>query len=352
MIIALDGMGSDNHPLPEIEAALLAQKERKLKVILTGDREKLLTTAKKHSIDVSDIEIVHTTETITMDDHPGVAIRKKKNSSMMVALRLVREGRAGAVVSAGNSGAFMAGSVFTLGRLKGVDRPAFIGMMPTMKGWCAVIDMGANVDCKPAHLFQFAVMGSVYSKNMMGIEKPTVGLLSNGTEETKGNELTRTVNEMLKRSNLNYIGYIEGRDIFYGKADVVVCDGFVGNVFLKASEGLAEAVGHLLKETVIKSPLALIGTILAYPTLKKFKKRWDYSEYGGAPLIGVKGLAIVCHGSSSSKAIKNAIFLAHDYLEKGINEKIVEELHQNEDLNYSANKVSKNTSEINDTQRE
>jgi glycerol-3-phosphate acyltransferase PlsX len=338
MIIALDGMGTDNHPSPEIEAAVQAQRERKIKVVVVGDEKKLTETARKHSLDYREIEIVHTSEVITMDDHPGVAIRKKKNSSMMTALKLVKEGKAGAVVSAGNSGAFMGGAIFTLGRLKGVDRPAFVGMMPTMKGWSAVIDMGANVDCKPVNLLQFAVMGSVYSKNMLGIEKPRVGLLSNGTEETKGNELTRAVNEMLKKSNLNYIGYIEGRDIFYGKADVIVCDGFVGNVFLKASEGLAEAVAHLLKETVLKSPLALLGTLLAYPTLKKFKKRWDYSEYGGAPLIGVKGLAIVCHGSSSAKAIKNAIFLAHDYLEKGINDKIVYELHKNEDLNNSDNR--------------
>lgn len=333
MIIALDGMGTDNHPLPEIEAALLAQKERKLKVILTGDREKLLAVARKNSTSIQDLEILHTDEVITMEDHPAQAIRKKKNSSMMVALKLVQEGKAGAVVSAGNSGAFMGGAIFTLGRLRGVDRPAFIGMMPTMKGWCAVIDMGANVDCSSDNLVQFAIMGSVYAKNMMNIDKPRVGLLSNGTEETKGNELTRKVNALLKKSSLNYIGYIEGRDIFYGKADVVVCDGFVGNVFLKASEGLAEAVGHLLKQTVMKSPLALLGTILALPTLRKFKKRWDYSEYGGAPLIGVKGLAIVCHGSSSAKAIKNALLLAYDYLDRGINDKIVEELHKNEDLN-------------------
>lgn len=333
MIIALDGMGTDNNPLPEINAAIQAQRERKIKVVITGDKKRLVEIAQKHSLDYRELEIIHTSEAITMDDHPGVAIRKKRDSSMMIALRLVMEEKAGAVVSAGNSGAFMAGSIFTLGRLKGVDRPAFVGMMPTMKGWSTVIDMGANVDCRTENLLQFAIMGSVYSKNMMGIEKPRVGLLSNGTEETKGNELTRAVNEILKKTNLNYIGYIEGGDIFYGKADVVVCDGFVGNVFLKASEGLAEAVGHLLKETVIKSPLALLGTLLAYSTLKKIKKRWDYSEYGGAPLIGVKGLAIVCHGSSSSKAIKNAIFLAHDYLEKGINDKIVKELHKNEGLN-------------------
>ncbi len=341
MIIALDGMGTDNHPLPEIEAALLAQRERKIKIVITGDKEKLIATARKHSLNYSELEIIHTPEAITMEEHPGVAIRKKKDSSMMIALRLVKEGKAEAVVSAGNSGAFMAGAIFTLGRLRGVDRPAFVGMIPTMKGWCTVIDMGANVDCKTENLLQFAIMGSVYSKNMMGIERPRVGLLSNGTEETKGNELTRAVNELLKKTNLNYIGYIEGRDIFYGKADVVVCDGFVGNVFLKASEGLAEAVIHLLKETVIKSPIALLGTLLAYPALKKFKKRWDYSEYGGAPLIGVKGLAIVCHGSSSSKAIKNAIFLAHEYIERGINDKIVDELHRNEDLKGGMERDSK-----------
>jgi len=340
MIIALDGMGSDNHPIPEVEAAITAQREGKLKVIVTGNKEKIIETAKKHSLNYNELEILHTDEVITMEDHPSIAIRKKKNSSMMVALQLVRDGKADAVVSAGNSGAFMAGAIFILGRLRGVDRPAFIGMVPTMKGWTSVIDMGANVDCKPENLIQFAVMGSVYSKNMMGIEKPRVGLLSNGTEESKGNELTRTVNEMLKKSSLNYIGYIEGRDIFYGNADVVVCDGFVGNVFLKASEGLAEAVVHVLKETIKKSPLAILGALLAYPTLNRIKKRWDYSEYGGAPLIGVKGLAIVCHGSSSAKAIKNAILLASDYVQKGVNAKIVEELHRNEELNnYSSKKA-------------
>lgn len=338
-IFALDGMGSDNCPFPEVEAAVQVYKDKGIKPIIVGSEPKLRDACKKLGLSESDLMIHHTDDVVTMEDHPSAAIRKKKESSMMVAIRMVHEGKAGAVVSAGNSGAFMAGAIFILGRLNGVDRPAIAGMMPTMKGPTVVLDMGANVDCKPEHLIQFAAMGSVYARNMLGKPSPTIGVLNNGTEDSKGNELTRAVHSILKKSSLNYTGYIEGRDIFRGDVDVIVCDGFVGNIFLKTSEGLAETMGTLIKASVKKSPMALFGMLLALPTLKKVKKRWDYSEYGGAPLIGVKGLAIISHGRSSAKALKNAIIMANDYLEKGVNEKIVDELHKNWDMKNETGRV-------------
>jgi glycerol-3-phosphate acyltransferase PlsX len=247
-----------------------------------------------------------------MHDSASDAVRRKKDSSIRVAFNLLKEGRVNAVVSAGNSGATMAVGMFVLKRIQGIDRPAIATVVPNLKDQTLVLDVGGNVDCKPPHLVQFALMGSVYASQMLGKPSPRVGLLSNGAEESKGNELTREANQILKRTSLNYVGYTEGRDIYNANVDVVVCDGFVGNVVLKVSEGLAEAIGAILREEFGSRLLSKLGYLLARPALKAFKKKVDYAEYGGAPLLGVQGTAMICHGSSNPQAIMNAIKMAHD----------------------------------------
>jgi glycerol-3-phosphate acyltransferase PlsX len=252
-----------------------------------------------------------------MHDSASDAIRKKRDSSIRVAFELVKNGESDAVVSAGNSGATMAAGMFVLKRLKGIDRPAIAQIFPTLRDRTLVLDVGGNVDCKPVHLVQFAIMGEVYTKYAMGIDNPRIGLLSNGEEES------------LKKIPLEYAGYVEGRDIFNGQVDVVVCDGFVGNVVLKLSEGLVEAAVRMLKEEIKKSFLSKIGYLLAYRAFYNFKKKVDYAEYGGAPLLGINGVGMICHGGSNAKAIKNAIRFAHEYAQKGVNRKIAEKLQEN-----------------------
>jgi glycerol-3-phosphate acyltransferase PlsX len=244
-----------------------------------------------------------------------------------VAFELVKAGEAEAVVSAGNSGATMAAGMFVLKRVKGIDRPAIATIFPTLKGQTLVLDVGGNVDCKPVHLIQFAIMGEVYARDVMGIENPRVGLLSNGEEESKGNDLTRETHAILKQLPFNYAGYIEGRDIFNGRVAVVVCDGFVGNVVLKLSEGLAEAVSTMLKAEIKRSAIAKLGYILSSGAFKRFKKRVDYSEYGGAPLLGIEGVGMICHGGSNAKAIKNAIRMAHEYARRGVTRHLAEKMN-------------------------
>jgi glycerol-3-phosphate acyltransferase PlsX len=264
-----------------------------------------------------------------MHDSASDAVRKKKDSSIRVAFELVKNGEADAVVSAGNSGATMAAGMFVLKRLKGIERPAIAQIFPTLEGKTLVLDVGGNVDCKPVHLMQFAVMGEVYARHVMGVENPRVGLLSNGEEESKGNELTRETHQLLKQRTPAYAGYVEGRDIFNGMVDVVVCDGFVGNVVLKLSEGLAEAVGKMLKDEIKKSLLSKIGYLLSRQAFSNFKRKVDYAEYGGAPLLGIDGVGMICHGGSNAKAIKNAIRFAHDYASKGVTRRMGEKLLEN-----------------------
>ena len=329
MRVAVDGMGGDNAPVIEVEGAVAAAREFGIAVTLVGDRESLRQQLAKYQCTGLDICIVHASEVVGMHDSASDAIRKKKDSSIRVSYDLVKDGKADAVVSAGNSGATMAAGMFVLGRLKGIDRPAIATIFPTLSGKTLVLDVGGNVDCKPQNLVQFALMGEVYARYFMDMENPKVGLLSNGEEESKGNELTRETNTLLRDLPFNYLGYVEGRDIFNGCVDVVVCDGFVGNVVLKLSEGLAEAVGKMLKDEIKQSFLSKVGYLLARRAFKNFKKKVDYSEYGGAPLLGINGVGMICHGGSSAKAIKNAIRFAHDYARKGVNQKMAEKLQQN-----------------------
>lgn len=341
MTIALDAMGGDHAPQVEVEGAVMAAREKNMPILLVGKKDHVARELGRYKTNGLLLDIHDAPQVVGMNDSPSHALRKKRDSSLGMAFDLVKRGEAGAVVSAGNSGAMMAFAMFVLGRQEGVERPAIAGVLPTVKGMTIVLDMGANVDCKPIHLVQFAVMGSVYARSMFGKERPTVGVLSNGEEEEKGNELTRETHEILKGTSINYIGYVEGRDIYEGDADVVVCDGFIGNVLLKASEGLAEAMGKMLKEEFTRDPLSLIGALLVRRALSRFRKKVDYSEYGGAPLLGVNGLGIICHGGSNAKAVKNAIALAGHYLEQGVNEKIVEELGKNKELGLLKEKAKR-----------
>ncbi len=329
MRVAIDAMGGDNAPGVEVEGAVIAAREYSLSVTLVGDEERIRAELARHDTTGLDISIHHASEVVGMHDSPSDVMRKKKDSSIRVAFDLVKNGSAEAVVSAGNSGATMAAGMFVLKRIKGIERPAIAQIFPTLKGKTLVLDVGGNVDCKPIHLVQFAIMGSVYARCIMDIDSPRIGLLSNGEEESKGNELTRETNPLLKEAHLNYAGYIEGRDIFNGAVDVVVCDGFVGNVVLKLSEGLSEAVGKMLKEEILKSFLPKIGFLLARPAFQRFMKKVDYAEYGGAPLLGIDGVGMICHGGSNTKAIKNAIRFAHEYAQRGVNQKMAEKLQEN-----------------------
>jgi glycerol-3-phosphate acyltransferase PlsX len=305
-------MGGDHSPAHEVDGAVMAARRWQIPIVLIGQTELLAQELANHDTQGLDIRVEHASEVVGMHDSASDAVRRKKDSSIRVAFNLLKEGRVNAVVSAGNSGATMAVGMFVLKRIQGIDRPAIATVVPNLKDQTLVLDVGGNVDCKPPHLVQFALMGSVYASQMLGKSTPRVGLLSNGEEESKGNELTREANQILKRTSLNYVGYTEGRDIYNANVDVVVCDGFVGNVVLKVSEGLAEAIGAILREEFGSRLLSKLGYLLARPALKAFKKKVDYAEYGGAPLLGVQGTAMICHGSSNPQAIMNAIKMAHD----------------------------------------
>jgi phosphate acyltransferase len=327
-VIALDAMGSDRAPRPEVEGAIHAARAYGLHVMLVGPEVTLRTELARHpSASELPLEIVHASEFITMEDKAVQAVRSKRDSSMRVGLRLVREGRAGGFVTAGNTGAAMASAKMVLGGLHGVDRPALAAVFPTAPGTAAILlDVGANVDCKPHNLEQFAVMGEIYFRSIFGGSaasgRPRVGLLSIGEEETKGNELTREAFQLLKQLPLNFVGNVEGRDLFNGDVDVIVADGFVGNVALKASEGAAALIREVLKESLKATITRQVGYMLSRSAFSDFKKRIDHTEYGGAPLLGVKGVCIVTHGSSNANAIKNALRVAAECAEHKINEAI------------------------------
>src|SRR6266404_865192 len=327
-VIALDAMGSDRAPKPEVEGAIQAARRFGIHVKLVGPEELLRAEMSRHPFARSlPISIVHASEVIRMEDKAVQAVRAKRDSSMRVGLRLVREGRAGAFISAGNTGAAMATAKMVLGGLPGVDRPALAAVIPTAVGTVAILlDVGANVDCKPQNLEQFAVMGEIYFRSMFGTRRPRVGLLSIGEEESKGNELTREAFQLLKRLPLNFIGNVEGRDIYSGKVDVIVADGFVGNVALKTSEGVANLVRATLKETLKATITRQVGYLLSRSAFSDFKKRLDHTEYGGAPLLGVKGACFITHGSSNVNAIKNAIRVAAEFAEHNITANIEKEM--------------------------
>ncbi len=326
MKIAVDAMGGDYAPSVVVEGAVCAVKELSLPVILVGDRERVMEELSRHDYDERLISIKHASEVVGMEESPVKAIRRKRDSSIRVCFEMVKSGEADAVVSAGNSGAALAAGTLLLRKLKGVERPAIAVCVPTMKDPAVLLDVGGNVDCKPVHLVHFAIMGDVYAKYVLKKDSPKVGLLSNGEEEGKGNELTRETHVLMKKTPLNYIGYVEGRDIYRGDVDVVVTDGFVGNVALKLSEGLVEAVATMLKREIMNSLPAKVGYFLARGAFKNLKKKVDYAEYGGAPLLGIDGICIISHGGSSAKAIKNAIFRACEYSRSRVNTHLTEEL--------------------------
>jgi phosphate acyltransferase len=318
--IAVDAMGGDHAPAAEIEGAVQAAAQFGIPVVLVGHKDRIHTVLENHDTSGISIEVVHASEVITMEDSAATAARKKKDSSIRVAARLMRDGDVAGVVSAGNTGAVMATVKMVLGTLSVVDRPALSTVLPTQKGKPAILlDVGANVDCKPHHLEQFAVMGDIYSRTIFGIRRPRVGLLSIGEEDSKGNELTKEAFKSLKHAPINFIGNVEGRDIFKGEIDVIVCDGFTGNVALKLSEGLIETFATMLRQELEKTIAAKVGYILAERAFRAFRRRLDYSEYGGAPLLGMKGITIVCHGRSNANAIKNAIRVAHDCCKHNVN---------------------------------
>jgi glycerol-3-phosphate acyltransferase PlsX len=329
--IAVDAMGGDHFPKPEVAGAVQAAKQFGVKVILVGLQDAITAELNLHSGWQSlPIEIRHASEQITMEDSAGKAMRAKKDSSIRVACRLVREGAAQGVVSAGNTGAVMATSKIVQGMLRGVDRPALGAPFPTVKGGSAVmLDVGANVDCSAKMLAQFAVMGNAYARIILKLSNPRVGLLSIGEEEHKGNSLTHEAFPLLRNlPGINFIGNVEGRHVYTGDVDVIVCDGFVGNVALKTSEGLEEAIRNMLREQMLASPIRKLGAWLSRGAFADFKKRVDYSEYGGAPLLGLNGTCVICHGRSSAKAIANAIRVAKESSEGKIDEAVASELLQ------------------------
>ncbi|NLK65986.1 MAG: phosphate acyltransferase PlsX [Campylobacteraceae bacterium] len=321
--IAIDAMGGDFGCEPIVKGVMEALKEKEFEAFLVGDESKInpfIESAFKERV-----TIIPASEIVEMSDHATDAL-KKRESSIYKAIDLVREGKCDAVVSAGHSGATMSLATLRIGRLEGISRPAIATLMPNTKGFkTLVLDVGANVDCKAEHLFQFGVMGEIYAKTIMNITNPTVGILSNGEEESKGDEVTKGAFNLLKALD-SFVGNVEGNQIFDGSVNVVTCDGFVGNIVLKTSEGAASAIGKILKSEIKKSPLSMLGAMLMKNSFKNLKKATDYDEYGGAPLLGVKKCVIISHGKSSPKAIKNALFQALKFANSDINSSIVDTL--------------------------
>ena len=328
LTIALDAMGGDHAPKVEVEGAVRAARDLGVRVILVGQQDVVRRELEQHEEHRQlPIEIVHASERVTMEDSAAKAVRTKRDSSMRVASRMVRDGIAQCFVSAGNTGAVMATAKMVQGVIPGVDRPALAGIFPTMDGTPVVlVDVGANVDCSPEMLAQFAVMGEIYSRQVLRRPHPRVGILSIGEEDHKGNDLTRAAWQLIKSLRINFVGNVEGGDIYASNVDVIVCDGFIGNVALKVSEGLVDMFKKLLRESLEASITGKIGYVLSKNALGNFKKRLDYSEYGGAPLLGVRGGCIICHGRSNVNAIKNAIRVAAEFSSGNVNQKIEDEL--------------------------
>ena len=326
MTIAIDAMGGDFAPSHPVAGAVLAARELGARLILVGRRDAIESELRRHQTAGLAIEIVHAGEVVEMHESPVMAFRRKKDSSIRIAATLVRDGRAAGVVSAGNTGAVMTTVKMICGVLEGVERPALCAVVPNLRGPSVWLDVGANIDCRPEHLVQFAVMGHLYAREVLGVANPRVGLMSIGEEDSKGNEVTREAFRILKEAPLNFIGNVEGRDVFNGKADVIVCDGFIGNVSLKAVESAAEAILHFMKEEIAKSTLAKVGYLLARPAFRNFRKKVDYAEYGGVPLLGVRSATIICHGGSSVRAIKNAVRVTRDFVRNRVNDRIHDEI--------------------------
>ena len=332
MKIAIDAMGGDDAPRPIIEGVVQAASlvREGTEILLVGQESLIRKDLRSRFIPRElPISVVHAPEVVSMDESPAIALRKKRDSSIMVAIELVKRGLADAIVSAGNTGAVMAGTLFELGRLEGIHRPAIASFFPTEKETAVVLDVGANADCKPINLYQFGVMGGIYASRILGRRRPKVGLLSIGEESSKGNENTILAHGMLSGSSLNFIGNIEGRDILRGNVDVVVCEGFVGNVILKLTESIDGLLTSQLKRYVMSNLRYRLGAHLLMPALMAFRRDLDYAEYGGAPLLGINSVCIICHGGSSAKAIRKAIDVAQRMVKANVNSGIIEQLKQN-----------------------
>jgi phosphate acyltransferase len=324
MKIAVDAMGGDFAPRTVVEGAVWAAQKHGIKVVLVGDEDQVSKELSKHPTSKLPIFIHHAPHVVAMHESPSAVIRKMKDTSIKVAIDLAKTEDVSGVVSAGNSGAAMALAMVMFRKLEGVDRPAIATLQPTPKAPTVLLDSGGNVDCRPSHLVQFAMMGDAYAKCILGRKEPRIGLLSNGEEEGKGNDLTREVHDILSHTNMNYVGYVEGRDLHSGKLDVVVCDGFVGNVALKISEGLWDTIHGILKWEAGDNLRAKVAYFLMGRALRRLEKKMDYREIGGAPLLGINGNCVICHGSSDGKAMMNAILLASSLAQKKLNE----HLHQ------------------------
>ena len=326
MKIAIDAMGGDNSPKAIVAGSLLALKEINSQIVLIGKEELIKNELDNKKVDFKRIEILDAKEVVNNEDRPVQAIRKKKNSSMVLGFDLLKENQVDSFVSAGNTGALLTGSLLKIGRIKGIDRPALAPIYPTQKGFSILIDAGANTNCKPRNLQEFAIMGSIYLEMVLNITSPKVGVVNIGTEQGKGNKLVTEAYEVMKKSSINFYGNIEARNIPSGIVDVIVCDGFVGNVILKLTEGVAMNLTSMLKGVFTRNIMSKIGALLLKGGLKEFKSRLDYTEYGGAPLLGVKRPVIKAHGSSNAKAIKNAIKYGEIFSKKGVIEKIKQEI--------------------------
>mgnify|MGYP005845336645 CR=1 FL=1 len=322
--IALDAMGGDLAPAVPVEGAVMAARELGVRVVLVGPVEVVKGELARHDTSGLDLSVVHADEVVGMDEHAADAFRQKRRSSIAIGINLVREGEAAAFVSAGNSGAVMAGALFGLGRIEGIDRPAIGTVYPTTTGRCFLLDIGANADCRPEYLLQFAVMGSAYAKRVLGVAQPRVALLSNGEEETKGNALVQASRPLLKASPLNFVGNVEGKDIPMGLADVVVTDGFSGNIVVKLSEGVAATLFEVLRSELTSSFVFKMAALALKPAFRRVRARLDYVEYGGAPLLGVNGVTIIAHGRSNAPAIKNAVRVARHSVDQRLVEAIRE----------------------------
>jgi phosphate acyltransferase len=336
MKIALDAMGGDFAPEVTVAGAIEAVSEYDLHVVLVGDENQIVSCLNSRRYPSDRISILHTTQVAGMDETPTAVLRKKKDSSIRRAIELVKNGQADAIVSAGNSGVAMAMALVILGKTEGIDRPAIATVMPALSGSFVLVDAGANVDCKPRNLLEFAYMGNTYYHAIFNAAQPRIALLSIGEEDSKGNELTKETFGLLKNTRLNFIGNIEGKDIFSGKTDIVVCDGFIGNIVLKTSEGLQDTIMKMLKFEIANIKTGKIGYLMIKPALRNFKRRTDYDEYGGAPLLGINGACIISHGRSSAKAIRHAIRVAAEMSRQRVHETIaqtIKELSQKDNIN-------------------
>lgn len=343
MRIAVDGMGGDHAPQEIVKGCVEASKLTEHEIVIVGDEERIQRELSLYEYSESQISVVHAGEVISGEDAPVKAVRTKTDSSLVKGINMVKNGEADLLLSAGNTGAIMAGGLFILGRIPGIDRPAIASTYPILgRGFSLLVDSGANAECKPRNLLEFAAMGSIYMEKVFGMNAPRVGLVNIGTEEGKGTAVLKTVHGMLKQSSLNFVGNVEAREVPAGVCDVVVCDGFVGNTILKLSEGLAWSVLHLMKEKFTESTVSKVGAALLSGKLRDMKKEFDYSSYGGAPILGVKGALIKVHGSSKADAVKNGILKAVPYVENNVVQIIADSVQELEDIAQSGRQGERN----------